>query len=335
MTRILVTGAAGRVGSALVGELVAAGYEVRQMTRPGGRRVAPSVPEIGVVEASLESREALAAAVEGVDVIVHLAAQLVMGETITAEQYFDVNTTGTLRLLESAVTACHPVRKFVFTSTDGVYGPACPQSDVIDETHPTVPGDYYGMTKILAENLVRNYAKLHDLDVAILRLGSVIAPLETVDLFRAGWTRSFLGYHLGAGRRGNLWPVFEGHGDLVKTLDTALQGRRDDPALALTGPDSLPWRIHFTDVRDVVSAIVLTLQAGTTTPEPMNVVGPHSTPFPEGAGAVAERHGLDLVEVQLPTKISFGLSYAKATREIGYRPQWSFRDTVNSAPRQG
>lgn len=322
MAKVLVTGVAGRVGSTLARHLVRAGYEVRGMVRPGGRVPHSAIAgEVELVEASLTDTDALTQAVAHCDIVVHLAAQMVIGDT-PVEEFFDVNVGGTLRLLEAS--AAQHVRRFVLASTDNVYRPGDPPSEPIAEAHPQMPGDYYGTSKVLAEQLVRNYYQLYGVDYSILRLGSVIAPNEAPVLFRADWTRAFLAGQVAAGRRSNLWPLFADCGDIAEMIDAATRDHDDNPAVVVTGPAGEPWAIHLTDVRDAVAGIMLGIEHPRAVGDSFNIVGPHSTTFAEAATAFGKHCDLDQVDVQLPVKLAFEISTAKAKRVLGYEPAWDF-----------
>ncbi|WP_116101953.1 NAD-dependent epimerase/dehydratase family protein [Amycolatopsis thermalba] len=327
MALICVTGATGRVGSTLVPALQRAGHDVRCVVRS---RECFSVSGVEVVEASLTDAAALARAVSGVDVVVHLAAQMVLGET-SVERYYDINVLGTLRLLEAAVAQPVPVRQFVYASTDNTYDPAHAPREPITEDHPQYPGDYYGTSKVLCEQLVRNYHKLHGLDYTILRYGSVLAPNEAVALFRLDWVRGFLATHTAAGRRSNLWQLLAGGHDFLGALDDQIGHRDDNPALALTGPDGRPWAIHTSDVRDTVAGTLTAINHPNALNQDFNIVGPHTTTFTEGATVIAKHYNLDLLTAHMPATLAFELSTHKATQLLDYHPQHDFDSTITTA----
>ncbi|MFJ8813497.1 NAD-dependent epimerase/dehydratase family protein, partial [Amycolatopsis thermoflava] len=327
MALICVTGVSGRVGSSLVPRLQRAGHDVRCVVRSRERL---PVSGVEVVEASLTDAAALAGAVSGVDVVVHLAAQMVLGET-PVERYYDINVMGTLRLLEAAVAQPAPVRRFVYASTDNTYDPAHAPREPITEDHPQLPGDYYGTSKVLCEQLVRNYHKLHGLDYTILRYGSVLAPNEAVALFRLDWVRGFLATHTAAGRRSNLWQLLAGGEDFLGALNEQIGDRDDNPALALTGPDGRPWAIHTTDVRDTVAGTLAAIDHPNARNQDFNIVGPHTTTFTEGATVIAKHYNLELLTAHMPATFAFELSTHKATRLLDYHPHHDFDSTITTA----
>ncbi|TDC53969.1 NAD(P)-dependent oxidoreductase [Jiangella ureilytica] len=328
--KILITGVAGRVGTELAARSLAAGHTVRGTVRPGGHALRPALArEVEIVEASLADAGALARAVEGVDVVVHLAARMVPGD-LPIDEFFDGNVLGTVRLLEAAV-AGGTVRRFVLASTDNTYGPARPRFTPITEEHPQLPGDYYGTSKVLAEQVVRNWGELYGLEHSIVRLGSVVEPREVLPLFRLSWARAFLAAQHQAGRRGNLWPLFADRSDLSRVLDEAVGKRDDDPAVALTGPASTSWAIHLTDVRDAADGLLLVVDRSDAANQAFNVVGPRTTTFTEGAAVMAGRFDLDTVTVELPVTLAFAVSHQKAAQRLGYAPTRDFAAIVDAA----
>jgi UDP-glucose 4-epimerase len=331
--KVLVTGVAGRVGTTLAQQLVRAGHEVRGTIRPDGRQPHPALAtRVQVMEADLIDAAALRRAVSGVDVVVHLAARMVLGG-LRPDELLDANAGGTLRLLEAASTAKRPVRRFVFASTDNVYGPARPRFNPISEDHPQRPGDYYGMSKVLAEQLVRNHRELHGLEYTIMRLGSVVAPNEALPLFRLAWTRAFVAGQVEAGRRGSLWQLFDGRDDIVAAIDGVAAARTDNPAVVLNGPGEVPWSIHFTDVRDAVAGLMLGIEHPTAANETFNIVAPRTTTFAAGAGVVAASFGIDAVTIDLPVRLAFEVSTMKARRMLGYVARRDFAATLETALR--
>jgi nucleoside-diphosphate-sugar epimerase len=189
--KCLVTGAAGFIGSHLCERLVNDGHEV-----VGVDAFIPYYPR-PVKEANLASLHtqgqftlhdldlrtgALAAALDGVDVVFHLAAMAGLVKSWTDfDLYQSCNLTATQRLLE-AVRQTPTVRRFVYASTSSVYG----RFSSGDETMPTRPISPYGVTKLASENLCRAYHEEHGLPLVVLRYFSVYGPRQ----------RPEMGYHL-------------------------------------------------------------------------------------------------------------------------------------------
>jgi dTDP-L-rhamnose 4-epimerase len=128
--KILVTGGAGFIGSFLVDALVELGHEVRiydalvpQVHGPDEAVPAYLNPEAEFVKGDVRDRDALARALQGVDVVFHLAAAVGVGQSMYEIQYYtEANTLGGAVLLDLLVSGRHSVRKMVVASSMSIYG---------------------------------------------------------------------------------------------------------------------------------------------------------------------------------------------------------------------
>lgn len=143
---ILVTGGTGLIGSRLLKRLVEAGIDCRALVRTGKELPAG----VTAVEGDILSPDSLAAAVDGVSAIIHLAA---LFRTTDEAQIWKVNLEGTRNLI-AAVKEHAPEARFLMASTSNVYSP--------DISHPgreddvVTPTLAYPASKIEAENELRN-----------------------------------------------------------------------------------------------------------------------------------------------------------------------------------
>ena len=174
--RVLVTGAFGFVGTALVDVLTTAGHEVRALT---SRSLADApVSEAGAVEVvrgDVRDPEAMRRAVRDVDGVCHLAALVRVREARErAQDYWGVNYGGTAAVVqaaaEEAARAGRPMR-FVLASTGAVYGQ--PARQPIHEDLPFQDTNDYGETKRAAEREVLDAAKAGAFGAVVLRLFNV------------------------------------------------------------------------------------------------------------------------------------------------------------------
>src|SRR3954469_15697480 len=163
--RILVTGSSGHLGEALVRTLRERGEDVV------GLDVLPS-PSTGVV-ASVTDRAAVRAAMTGTGAVLHTATlhKPHVGSH-SRQEFVDTNVTGTLVLLEEAVTA--GVGAFVATSTTSAFGRAltpgagAPAAWITEDVVPR-PRNVYGVTKVAAEDLCELVARESGLPCVVLR----------------------------------------------------------------------------------------------------------------------------------------------------------------------
>ena len=158
--KILVTGATGKVGSRLTKRLAERGDHVRALVRDAKRAAPLRGERIELAEGDLLAPDSLAAAVRGVEAVVHCAAFF---RGATAEQAHAVNDVGTRHLAAAAHAAS--VRRFVFTSTGLVYGPNGGRP--ANEDDPCAPIDGYPLSKLAAERFLLAF---EGLDVRVLRL---------------------------------------------------------------------------------------------------------------------------------------------------------------------
>ena len=178
----VVTGASGFIGSHLVDGLLSAGYRVKALGRHLPGLIAPSAqthPNLSLVSASLADRLALQQALEGSELVFHLASGS-LPQSSNRDPHADVqlNLLGTLNLLEAARLT--GVKRLVVVSSGGtVYG--IPQAVPIPETHPTDPICSYGITKLAIEKYVALYRQLHGLEGVVLRVANPFGPRQRLD----------------------------------------------------------------------------------------------------------------------------------------------------------
>jgi len=113
--RVLVTGGSGFVGSSVVSDLVARGIEVRVIDKAGGALPALRNGTLEVIEGGIEDRETVQHAMNGIDVVYHLA------DTFSSQsnEVLDIDVKGNINLLKTAA-ACG-IRHFLFASTHRVW----------------------------------------------------------------------------------------------------------------------------------------------------------------------------------------------------------------------
>ncbi|MFF2082062.1 NAD-dependent epimerase/dehydratase family protein [Kitasatospora sp. NPDC058162] len=163
---VLLTGAAGRMGTSLRESLPAYGHRLRSFDR------LPVPGEPDAITADLQDAEALAAAMDGVSVVIHLAG--IPGEAPFAD-ILAANIEGTYRLYDAARAA--GVRRIVYASSNHATGfterPA--EGGTVPVDGPVRPDTYYGVSKCFGENLASLYADRHGIETVSLRIGSFTA----------------------------------------------------------------------------------------------------------------------------------------------------------------
>lgn len=182
---VLVTGAAGFIGSHLVERLVADGHRVRAFVRYNGRDarghledLAPDVlSEVEIFRGDLKDPEAARRAVAGCEVVYHLGALIAIPYSyLNPTDFVQTNVMGTAHVL-NACRGEDRLERVVLTSTSEVYGTA--RRVPIDEGHPLCGQSPYAATKIGADALGESYHRAFGLPVSILRPFNTFGPRQS------------------------------------------------------------------------------------------------------------------------------------------------------------
>lgn len=165
--KILVTGGAGYIGSHTVRALLAAGHEPVILDNLSRGHVG-SIPEkvhfiqMDIADAGLGQ----VLAEEKIESIMHFAAHSQVGESMTNPAiYYENNVVGSFRLIDAARQA--GVKHFVFSSTAAVYGE--PELVPITEDAVLAPTNVYGRTKLMIEQMLKDYASVYPFTYVALR----------------------------------------------------------------------------------------------------------------------------------------------------------------------
>jgi nucleoside-diphosphate-sugar epimerase len=303
--KIIVTGAAGFIGSHLALRLARDGYAVHGIDSFTPfydpllkEENARALGEAGVEMHRLDlASDNLHPVLQHAGAIFHLAAQPGLATTATFDTYLRQNVTATYRLLEAARTLAG-LDAFVNVSTSSVYG-AFATGDETSEPRPT---SYYGVTKLAAEQLVLAAARDSNFPACSFRLFSVYGPRERPDKLFPKLIRALL--------EERSFPLFEG---------------------------SEEHRRSYTFVNDIVTGLVAALDHWQVCRgEIINLGNDASITTGEGIRIVRDIVGKELKIERLPRRpgdqLATQASIDKARRLLGYAPSTSpalgLRETV-------
>jgi nucleoside-diphosphate-sugar epimerase len=199
MRKVVVTGGSGKAGRAVVPDLVEHGYDVTNVDlAPPAARDAP------FLSADLTRLGEAVEALRGADAVVHLAAIPAPGIR-TVEQTFEINMLSTYNVFSAATLV--GLERVVWASSETVLGlpfgehgarnlldiaavpghvPA-PDYLSIDESHPLRPHSSYSLSKVLSEEMARQFARWSGLPFIGLRFSAIREPHE-YDAFPANWS---------------------------------------------------------------------------------------------------------------------------------------------------
>lgn len=268
--RILITGGAGFIGRHLASALLAAGKRVRvldclvEQVHGAGAAAEPLLdPAIEFIAGDVRDRAAVAGALQGVDAVVHLAAEVGVGQSMYAiERYVSVNELGTAILLECLLA--RRVRRIVVASSMSIYGeglyrgsdgrlvedaarcalPAGSWDPVDAEGRRLTPvptpewkrpalASIYAINKYVQERMILTTARAYGMEAVALRLWNVYGPGQALSNPYTGVLAIFASRLLN-GRRPLVFEDGRQMRDFVHVSDVAAAFRRalDEPAAA-------------------------------------------------------------------------------------------------------
>ncbi|MAU01990.1 MAG: UDP-glucose 4-epimerase [Anaerolineaceae bacterium] len=310
MKRILVTGATGKVGQALITRLLADSqfdaFIVRALYH--NRELDPH-PRLEAVHGSIEHLEAVETALADVTHVVHLATV-----KETPEQIMDVAVKGLFWLLETCRTSS-TFEQFIMIGGDAAVGHfVYPHALPVTETQPhtAYPG-CYALSKVLEEVMLEQYYVQYDLNGCCLRAPWIMEK----DDFK---------YQLSFGE-----DVFGGPRwrDLVD-LSLADSYVRSQTIPIMLDPEGKPVKRNFVHVEDLVSAILLALDHPQARQQTFNICMDEPVDYLAVADYLAENYGLPAVPIKTPYHSTW-LDNSKAKFLLGWRPDYDLPKLIDSA----
>ena len=299
---VLVTGAAGFIGSHTAEKLASIGFNVTGIDNLSSYyskqlkllNVA-SLKDNGVefIEMDLRYADQYRQLLTHFDYIFHFAAQPGLSATSTFNDYLSNNVTATHELTGFA-KKCNRLRLFVNISTSSVYGLDATK----DETAVPMPASYYGITKLAAEQMVFSESRNRSFNACSLRLYSVYGPRERPDKL------------------------------YTKLIKAALE---NEPFTLIEG--SLQHKRSFTYVGDIINGILKVIDKEETTNNEIFNIGTsvqHTTA--DGIETVENLTGKKIQFKMLPPRQGDQLSTKaiidKARKMLNYDPQTSLQDGI-------
>jgi len=180
--KVLVTGGSGFLGSHVAEQLSAAGHTVRALVRKSSnRKFLSTLKNVELAEGSVEDRKSVEAAMKGgIDAVVHSAGLV---KARNEAEFFEVNTQGTVNLLDAAIEFAPNLKRFVHVSSLEACGPSLDRKPVpLDQEKPVTA---YGRSKLAAEKEI--VARKEKVRSVILRPALIYGPreIEVYEAFKA------------------------------------------------------------------------------------------------------------------------------------------------------
>jgi len=180
--KVLVTGGAGFIGSALVRRLLEKNYKVTVLDNLsiGLRDNLPKSNQLRLVTGDVRDFELVSTVVRDHQFVMHLAAQAFIPLSYELPlQVAETNSTGSLNVFKACLN--HNVKRIVHISSSEVYGSA--KYTPMDEQHPLCPQSTYAVAKVAADMWAQTFHWEHKLPVVILRPFNTFGPRESLPYF--------------------------------------------------------------------------------------------------------------------------------------------------------
>ena len=291
MSRVLVTGGAGFIGSFVVDQLRSAGHEAVIFDVRHSPHHGPG--EVPTVIGDVLDYDSVREAARGCDAIAHLAAAADVGEVAKDPESADkLNARGTFNVLEAARE--EGVKRVIYASTIWVYSEA---EGCVDEDVPLhAPAHLYTATKLAGELYCRSYSELFGLDTTILRFGIPYGPrARPAAVVPAFVRRALAGEPLSIAGTGEQTRRFVYVEDLAEGVVRALAPVAANRTYNLVGQEDVSIRQIADTVRSLVGDVEIEHTPG------------RAGDFSGGAEISGER----------------------AARELGWHPETEFRAGVS------
>lgn len=198
--QVLITGGMGFLGSNLAHRLLGLGADVTLLDcflaghGANPRNIAGIEDSVEVIRRDIRDEAAVARAVDGCDVVFHIAAQTSHTDSMKDPWLdIDVNCTGNMVFLE-AVRKTNPAAKVVYVSTRAVYG--APLQSPATEMTPPNPTDIYGANKFTGEAYHLIYHRAHGIPVTVIRASNAYGPRAQIEKPVFGILNWFIGLAL-------------------------------------------------------------------------------------------------------------------------------------------
>lgn len=305
MSKILVTGGAGFVGSNLSDRLIEDGHEVIVLddlskgTRENIRHLLDK-KNFKLIEADITDKQIYLKLPRDIDVIIHLAAIINVDESYyNPERTYEVNVIGTQNLLNFARD--YNIKKFVYASSSEVYG-SCVDNKPMSEEHPLNPPHNYGVSKLAADRMCFAYRISYHMDVRVVRSFNLYGPKQSKEIYG---------------------------GVIAKFSDKILSGR--SPVIFGNGNQTRDYLY----VKDIVDAYILVMNYEGELNEPLNFGTGKDYSIKFIAEKLIDLYGkkdtvkIEYVSARIGEVHQLVADFSKAKKLLGWTPKYDIEKGLN------
>lgn len=192
--KVLITGGAGFIGTALAKNLVSRGFEVRLFDVDFARydllcEAQGDCPKVEKVRGSVLDATAVCSAAKGCEYVVHLAALIGVGRTeIKRMECLNINILGTVNVLDACIK--ENVEKILFSSSSEIFGEVT--GPPVEEDSPKHPVSIYAVTKLAGEEYLRAYEARYGLKYSIVRFFNVYGSGQVAQFVMSRFIKNVL-----------------------------------------------------------------------------------------------------------------------------------------------
>ena len=300
---VLLTGAGGKIGRAVLPQLSKAGYSVRALEYTDGLQV-KHLENVEVVTGDMRDPSLAKRLIKDMDVVIHLA-----NVKEKKELFLDANIKGTFYLLDACVKAGN-VKQYIQAGSDaraGIY--YYPQPIPIDENHrhSGYPG-YYPLSKVLEEVMCEQYQSMHQTPITVLRFSWVMNEDDILA-------------HVTLREPNFGVPIWK---DWAVTPEQKAYFEDGRNAVAcLVHSDGSAGKRQVVGIQDVVQSIMLAIGNPAAIGEAFNVSGPAPFSYDVLANYVAEKLELPIVRFEVREFHDFCIDVSKARSVLGFNPEYA------------
>lgn len=306
---IFVTGGGGKVGKALLPELVKAGYNVRAL-RFEEEIDCPGVKEI--MDGDLRDKTLASRALQDMDGVIHLA-----NCKENRDLFLETNVAGTFYLLDESKNCGH-IQQFIQAGSDaraGIY--YYPRPFPIDETFPHAgyPG-YYPLSKILEETMCEQMRIQYGLPITVLRFSWVHGQDD------------ILAHATLKGPRFGV-PIWEDYAETREQKRFLAEGL--DAACQMDHVDGAPGMRHIVGLPDVVQSIMLSIGNQAAVGKAFAIAAPAPFTYDVLANYISEKLDIPVLKFRVPEFHDFRHDISFSRSVLGYNPTYDIFKIVDDA----
>ena len=305
---IFITGASGKIGQAVLPELVSAGYHVRALEFEEPLEC----KDVEIMKGDVRDPQLARKALLDMDAVIHLA-----NCKENRELFMETNIHGTFYLLDEAKNCGH-IKQFIQAGSDARAGIFYyPHPYPIDETYPhsAYPG-YYAFSKVLEEVMCEQYIIQYKLPITILRFSWV----HDEDDFLCHITLREPNFGV---------PIWK---ELAKTPEQKRYFEKDLDAIAkLVHPGGKPGIRHIVSIKDAVQGVLLAIGNPSAIGQAFTITGPSAFSYGFAAEYIAKKLNLPIVEFEDNKFYDFTHNIAKSRSILGYDPKDNITKIIDDA----